>query len=72
LLEKSGTGDGSALIRIEMNELDAEAYAKRWRLLTFDGHVPKDAGQFKFEAILIDGAMLRPDPATWYELSSLS
>jgi hypothetical protein len=68
LLEKSGTGDGSALIRIEMTELDSEAYAKTLAA-TFGaaGATAKDAGQYKFEAILIDGAMLRPDPATWYE-----
>lgn len=68
LLEKAGSGDGTALVKVEMTEIDLEAYNKSIAAIAGpSGNAPKDASHFKFEAILIDGAMLRPDPTEWYE-----
>jgi hypothetical protein len=67
-LDKAG-GDGSSqLLRIEMTELDQEAWEKAIAASYGATGAPnKDPSSFKFEAILIDGAMLRPTPVAWYE-----
>lgn len=67
-LEKAGSGDGTSLLRIDLLELDAESYMKSLGMSYGpSGVAPKDPSQFRFDSILIDGTMLRPDPATWYE-----
>ena len=66
-LEKEGEGGSSALIRLDMTEIEED----EWKNLNTES--PADAGPsidksaFRFEGIIIDGAFLRPDPKTWYE-----
>lgn len=67
VLEKAGAGE-AALLKVEMTELEEDAYKKMILALAGpSGNAPKEATHFKFEAVLIDGAMMRPDPATWYD-----
>lgn len=65
-LEKSGGTDGSSLIRLDLQELDLEQWNKQMAAISGPA-VNKDPSAFRFEVILIDGAFLRPDPATWYD-----
>ena len=67
-LDKAGGDGGSQLLRIDMTELDQAAWDKAMAASYGAAGVPnKDPSSFKFEAILIDSAMLRPTPAAWYE-----
>lgn len=65
-LEKSGSTDGAALLKIDIEEIDAA----KWKELSATGQAqsatPKDPSHYRFEAIVIDGAYVRPDPQTWY------
>lgn len=67
-LAKSSTGEGTALLRLELEEINETEWAK----LTSDSpggpaQAPKDASAFRFEAVIIDAGFLRPDPKAWYE-----
>ena len=69
-LEKAGAGDGTTLLKVDLVEMDADQWNKLLvAAQTGGGTAPtaKDPGAFRFEAIVIDGAFLKPDPATWYE-----
>jgi hypothetical protein len=62
-LDKSG-GDNASLIRVDLRELDTEQWSKVMSEATAMG---KDPAAFRFDTILIDGLLIRPDPQTWYE-----
>jgi hypothetical protein len=51
-----------------MTEIKEEQWAKAHAAVYGPGGAPpKDPNFFRFEAVLIDSSMLRPDPATWFE-----
>jgi hypothetical protein len=67
ILEKAGA-DGTSLIRVDLTEIDVEQYKQAMLQAAGPGGVPsKDPSSFRFEAILLDGAFLKPDPLKWYE-----
>lgn len=65
-LEKSGAADGAVLLRMDLQEIDAATYAKNLTSAAPAG-LGKDPGAFRFDTILIDSTLLKPDPVKWYE-----
>jgi hypothetical protein len=63
VLAKVGDADGVALLRIEFMELPEE----KWRELTSSVVGDRDPEHLRFDAIFIDGGMLRTEPAAWTE-----
>jgi len=66
LLEKSGSADGAALIRVELNEIDREEFNKAISAgPAATPNAAKDPAFFRFEAILMDAAFVRQDASAW-------
>ncbi len=66
-LERVATGDSPALLRVNLQEIDSDQWAKA---IISSGGSPvsaKDLAEFRFDSLLIDGTFLRPDPVTWYK-----
>jgi hypothetical protein len=62
-LAKAGDADGAALLHLELTEIDEQA----WHDLASVNHAAHDASAFRFDAIFIDGAMLRAEAQTWLD-----
>ena len=59
--DRSST-EGSLILRLELRQITADQYLE---ILTPQN--AKDPSEFKFDAIILDAAFLRPTPERWYE-----
>lgn len=62
-LEKTGEDDGLSLVRLDIREIERDAWYKIAESLNHD----KGASAFQFEVIFVDGGVLPTEPAAWIE-----